>query len=345
MDILVIDVKKEYAEYHEKEVTDIYQFLKENKVDVVINQWGQLPDFLEYFLDRGGKRWHDEGGRIISCLHFSPIPPSLLYNYQSKRDKSLKNYYVIAKAFLFQKRFAKRDKRIQGDALRKVYDNSDSFVMLSESYRQYIVEAMGVDDDSKLITINNPLTFEGELSEKALDYKKNTILVVGRMYEWHKRIMLVLKMWKILSRKALMQDWTLKIVGDGPDIERYKEYVTKNDLRRVFFEGQQDPKPYYHEAKILWMTSKTEGWGQTITESLQRGVVPVAFDTSTAFHDIISDGENGFLVKEGAMSQFVKKVEQLTNDDKLWRKMAKSALRSANRFSLDKIIQEWERVI
>jgi len=345
MDILELDISKLKAVYHAKEIEDIYGFLKENSVDVVINQWGQLPDFLRFFLDKGGKRWHKEGGRIISCLHFHPAPPSLYHNFAVKQNKSLHDYYVMAKASLFASYFAKQDQQRVGKEYRWVFDHSDAFVMLSESYRTYLKDAMGIANDEKLVAINNPLTFESVSDESIFQQKENVILVVSRMYEWHKRISICLKAWKALSVKASMHGWRMVIVGTGEDLPIYKQYVEQHNIKNISFEGQQSPEPYYTKAKIFLMTSEREGWGLTITEAMQRGVVPVALDTSSAFHDIITDGENGFLVKEGAIKAFASKIEQLALDKQLWRSMAEKALASANRFSLDKIINEWEKII
>ena len=77
-----------------------------------------------------------------------------------------------------------------------------------------------------------------------------------------------------------MNCWNLKIVGAGEDYDYYKEYIEKHIIERISLEGQQSPEPYYEEAKIFLMTSKMEGWGLTLTESLQRGVVPIVFNTS-----------------------------------------------------------------
>ena len=345
MDILELDVSKRKAVYHVKEIEDIYGFLKENSVDVVINQWGQLPDFLRFFLDNGGKRWHEEGGRIISCLHFHPAPPSLYHNFAVKQNKSLHDYYVMAKARLFASYFAKQDQQRVGKEYRWVFDNSDAFVMLSESYRTYLKDAMGITNDEKLVAINNPLTFNDISDASVLPQKEKVILVVSRMYEWHKRISLCLKAWERLSTKESMQDWRMMIVGTGVDMSTYEQYVKEHNIKRISFLGQQSPEPYYKMAKIFLMTSEREGWGLTITEAMQRGVVPVAFDTTSAFHDIITDGENGFLVKEGKLRTFTDKVELLAKDEQLWLEMAEKALASANRFGLDRIINEWEKII
>ena len=345
MDILVLDTKEGKATYHDEEVEDIYQFLKDNRVDVVINQAGHAPDLLKWFIEKGGKRWHDEGGKIISCLHFNPQPVSVHYQFSIKPNKTWHDYYVIVKSWLLHGYLYKRDRRSVGKSYREVYDMSDAYVMLSESYREYIRKGAGITDDTKLVAISNPLTFEDISDESILNKKKNTILVVSRLMDWQKRVSLSINAWEKLSKKPSMADWNMKIVGDGEDLEVYKDYVDKHNIERISFEGQQSPEPYYSEAKIFLMTSKTEGWGLTITESLQRGVVPIAFDTSTAFHEIINDGENGFLVKEGALGQYEKKIEMLANDSEIWSRMAKNALASANRFRLDRITEQWVRVI
>ena len=345
MDILELDVSKRKAVYHAKEIEDIYGFLKENSVDVVINQVGHSLAFLKCFLDKGGKRWHDEGGRIISCLHFHPQPVSVHYQFSIRKNKTWHDYYVIAKSWLFHDYLYRRDRRVVGKGYRELYDMSDAYVMLSESYRDYICKGARITDDSKLIAIGNPLTFSGIAETSILSKKSNTILVVSRLMDWQKRVSLSIKAWEKLSKEQSMQDWKMQIVGDGEDMASYKEYVAKHNIERISFEGQQNPEPYYTEAKIFLMTSKTEGWGLTLTESLQRGVVPIAFDTSTAFHDVIEDGENGFLVKEGKLKTFASKIEQLASNEQLWQEMAEKALVSANRFSLDKVIKQWEKII
>ena len=345
MDILVLNREEDRASYHEEEVGDVYQFLKENKLDVVINQWGQLPEFLSYFLDKGGRQWHEEGGKIISCLHFDPKMISYYDELSAIEKKSWREYINLVKAKVFANYYAKRDMRRLGETYRKVYELSDAYVLLSEGFVPYFKEATGIKDSSRLYSINNPLTFETNADSSILDNKKNVMLVVSRMYERQKRITLVLKVWERLANRRSMRDWELKIVGDGPDMERYQRTVDDKKLERISFVGHQSPEPYYAEAKIFLMTSVMEGWGLTITESLQKGVVPIAFDTCAAFHDMITDGENGFVVSEGNISQYVKKVELLATDTTLWQRLAKNALDSANRFSLEKITKQWEKII
>lgn len=103
--------------YNDQSVTDIYQFLKERQVDIVINQLAMDVWLLDTFLKKGGQRWHEEGGKIISCLHFDSKQTSTLYYFKSKRHKTLKDYIGIARAWLFYKHYD----RIQANKAGRAY--------------------------------------------------------------------------------------------------------------------------------------------------------------------------------------------------------------------------------
>ena len=197
----------------------------------------------------------------------------------------------------------------------------------------------------KIKVINNPLTFPDISDESILAAKKNVLLVVARMDEYYKRISLVLKTWKSLLKSSLADTWTLKLVGDGPSLNQYKKYVQQYELQRVEFCGQQNPEPYYREANIYLMTSSAEGWGLTLTESLQRGVVPVAMDSSPVFHEIIQDGVDGYLTSDKDIRTFENKILSLMADDALWHSLAQNALRNADRFSMRNTIDKWEELL
>lgn len=92
------------------------------------------------------------------------------------------------------------------------------------------------------------------------------------------------------------------------------------------------------------MTSGYEGWGLTLTESLQRGVVPVVMNTSPVFHDIIDNGYNGILTKD-SIFDFVTHIRVLMWDSQLLHEMQLNALKSASRFTLESTMQKWREII
>jgi glycosyltransferase involved in cell wall biosynthesis len=93
------------------------------------------------------------------------------------------------------------------------------------------------------------------------------------------------------------------------------------------------------------MTSAREGWGLTLTESLERGVVPVVMDSSEVFKEIITNGENGILVKNKDIDAYTDAILYLINNDEVLKKMSVKALESEHRFTLNKALDLWEQVL
>lgn len=342
MDILVFK-QDGGVTYHDEPVNDVYKFLKANNVDIVINQIAYSKWLLADFLTKGGDRWHKEGGKIISCLHFDPKPASDLYYFNCIQDKALREYFNLIKAFLLYPYYTKRQERHTGEVFNWVYEHSDWYITLSETHFPYFKKVTQRSDYSRLRAINNPLTFDDIADESILAEKKKVVLVCSRMDEYQKRISFVLKAWKKLQSYPESEGWILKILGTGPDLERYKQYVRRKNIENVIFEGQQSPEPYYREADIFLMTSiGIEGWGLTLTESLQRGVAPVVMNTCSVYSDIILDGYNGFLTHGSDLNDFVKHIRILLNDGRRLKSMQKNALESAQRFTLEKTMEKWK---
>lgn len=343
--ILVFNDKDGSMTYDGKTVTDLYAFLKERGVDIVINQIAYAKWLLEAFLTNGGDRWRAEGGRIISCLHFDPCNPSELHMLNTKAHWILRDYINYVKLIVFHSYYKYRQQKSEGDVYNYIYDNSESFITLSSSHFDYMSRVMRRDRYDKLHAIGNPLTFEANMSATEFDNKKNTLLVCARMSEYHKRISIILKTWHLLQNKGIANYWTLKLIGDGPDLQRYKTYAERKHLKNIEFLGRQNPEPFYLEAKILLLTSSAEGWGLTITEALQYGLVPVVMNSSSVYDEIITHQYDGILCPNNKIMAFATAIYQLINDTRRLDSMQRNALQSSKKFVLSKAIDKWEEII
>lgn len=75
----------------------------------------------------------------------------------------------------------------------------------------------------------------------------------------------------------------LIIVGEGSERERLIRVAHELDLEGfVFFEGAQDPAPYYKIADILLVPSLYEGYGLVIVEALAAGIPVLSTDVGVA---------------------------------------------------------------
>lgn len=345
MDILVFDESDHKMTYRNKPVQDLYLFLKNHRVDIVINQIAYSTWLIDTFLSKGGERWHAEGGKIVSCLHFDPCNPSFKRLLLSKQKLSFNDCLQLITHTVFSTYYAHIKKKQEGAIYNEIYDRSDAFIILSDTHRPYLKKVMRRSEYNRIFSINNPLTFDRIATTESLDKKNKTILVCARMSEYHKRISLTLKTWKILQRQNAVDGWRLKLVGEGPDLERYKKYVSDNGIGNIEFLGRRNPLPFYEESSILLLTSGAEGWGLSLTEALQNGVVPVVMNSSPVYADIIENGYNGYLCPNGNVKAFARRIAALVENPLQIRTMQKNALASAKKFSIDKTISLWETLI
>ncbi len=105
----------------------------------------------------------------------------------------------------------------------------------------------------------------------------NVLLVVAR-FEPEKNISLVLQ-----AVSKLPSDTCLVLVGEGSERVSLEARAAHPDLAgRVFFEGWQDPSPYYAVASLLLAPSSYEGYSLTLVEALTSGIPVLSTDVGAA---------------------------------------------------------------
>ena len=223
-----------------------------------------------------------------------------------------------------------------GEHLLRLSNMGDGLVFLASQDINSVQSISGIPDSKKLFAIGNPNTYaEDDIVELP---KENTLLFVGRLSR-EKKPEKVLLLWKRLQNR--FPSWNLKIVGGGYLKESLEELKEKWQLERCSIEGRQDPAPYYAKAKIILLTSDFEGYGMVLTEAMQYGVVPVAFNSFEALDDIIVGETAGLAVKPYNLKEFENKLAFLMeNEDKL-AAMSSAAKISVKRFGIASIADQW----
>lgn len=328
--------------YHK--LNKLIQFIEQNKIDVIINQGEhKLTKNLRKALDQS----QSNGCKLIFALHVSPATEInfITLDNPKKELKEGKNIVKnISKCISFP--YQKIRKIIKLPILyRESYNFADKVVLLSSHFKNNFLEYAHLKDDSKIRIIHNALSFQNFYDLTNYSHKKKEVLIVSRLEEEPKRISLALKIWKEIEADSTLSEWKLKIVGHGKMESWYKSLAKHYNLRHVFFEGPQNPEPYYNEASIFMLTSSFEGWGLTLTEAQQYGCVPMAFNSFASLADIISDRRNGFIIQNDDISMYIKQMKLLMTDEKLRKSMSANAIESSKQFSIESIIKKWMEVI
>ena len=337
------DPPQEIHDAKGERVDDLFGFLEANDVHVVVNQIGYSKWLLEEFLTRGGAHWIEKGGRIITKLHFDPLMFSTelrdLTRHWRRRSPKQKLRRLGRIALLPLER--RRAIRTLRDAYAYLLENSDIYVILSERHRQKLYDLSGTQHRDRVRTIENPNTFAAALAPEEVPLKNNTVLIVSRLDEPQKRVSLALLAWGKVMLLSGFSEWTLKVLGDGDYREDYQELIEKNQIANVEFVGKTDPEPYYRNAAIYLHTAKREGWGLTIAEAMQKGVVPLVMASSSVFEELITDGQNGVLIENGNVKAFAEQLAALMRSRELRERLALCAIESSHEHDIDWILEKW----
>lgn len=224
------------------------------------------------------------------------------------------------------------------------YEHCAKIVLFSEPYINRYLDIVEQTDRDRFSVIPNPLTFSEFLPEDEVKTKKKKVIFVGRLVESQKRVSAILKIWKYVEQNSLLDDWTLSIVGNGKDMPFYLWLTEKYKLKRVCFEGRQDPKPYYKESAIMVSTSAIEGWPMVLMEAMPMGCCCLSFDSYEAINDIIEDGSNGRIIPYNDIKGYAKCLMELMLNDKKRIKMGINAIQSSHRFTMDIIGEQWHHL-
>lgn len=183
--------------------------------------------------------------------------------------------------------------------------------------------------DSERFKLENNKKFNKELERSKLNFSKDdfVIIFVGRIAE-EKNIMFLLKNMKSIIKKC--PHAKLLIVGDGPDLEKYKKYSQKSKIsNNITFAGKvpwENIPKYYLMSDVFVTASKSETQGLTVIEAMSASLPVVCIDDES-FNNTVIDNLNGMIFNND--KQYIDIITKLYNDEKILNRLKSGALNSS----------------
>lgn len=215
----------------------------------------------------------------------------------------------------------------------KLYNKLDMIVCQSNDMEKYIVQRYNFPK-TKTIIINNPISnYSSPLNNGQNKNNIIRLITVGRLSQEKG----VLRLIKILSKVDFQFTYTL--IGDGSEKEAiFKEAEKLNLLNRItHIPFTKDVSSYLSKHDFFLQGSYVEGFPNALLESCVAGTPVIAFDVPGGTKEIISNGNNGFLVN--TQDEYIEALNKNVN----W-KPEKIRDFVYKKFNKEKILREYENM-
>ena len=172
---------------------------------------------------------------------------------------------------------------------------------------------------------------------------RKVVLAVGRMSE-EKGLSGLIEAFALLAEHYA--EWDLVIIGDGPLRDALTQQIKMTGLgARIIMPGRAgNIGEWYERADLYVLSSRVEGFPNTLGEAMAYGCPVISFDCDTGPRDLIRHEIDGLLVPSGDIDALSTSMSRLMGDDVLRSQLAARALEIRERYSMQHVLGLWENL-
>ncbi len=190
---------------------------------------------------------------------------------------------------------------------------NENIITVSDGIKKDLMENIKIKPKTiKIIPDSYDIDEINKLSHKKIDIKDDFIVAVGSLLPV-KRYDLLIKSFSMIKNKTIK----LIIVGSGKEKDNIINLINKYKLqKRIILKGfDENPYKYIKNAKLLVLSSDSEGFSRVIIESLILKTPIVSTDCSPIFKEnFFSENLKKFIVPKNNAQLLAQKIEQALND-------------------------------
>ncbi|MGB7371419.1 glycosyltransferase family 4 protein [Erythrobacter sp.] len=184
----------------------------------------------------------------------------------------------------------------------------------------------------------------GEQRALGSDGERKRLTAVGRLTH-QKGFDLLLKAFAAIADDH--PDWDLCIWGEGPDRQALESLRDTLGLSgRAQLPGVTDrPGGWIEKADAFVLSSRFEGWGLVLGEAMAAGLPCVSFACDFGPSEMIEDGVDGLLAKDGDIASLSDRLDELMSDGALRARIGTRARQSSQRYRPERIGRLWTDLV
>lgn len=169
------------------------------------------------------------------------------------------------------------------------------------------------------------------------------VLAVGRLNDHLKGFDRLFEAMAISKTK-----WPLYLAGGEPTSDvKLNTLIENNGLKeRIHFLGKvADLDTLYARAGLFVIPSRSEGFPNALVEAMAAGVPCIAYNFIAGPQDIIEEGFNGILVREGDIQGLANAIDKLVLDPGKRLQLGTNALAVRETYKAEKIVKEISKFV
>lgn len=222
----------------------------------------------------------------------------------------------------------------------------DKLLAVSKITKRVLEEQFGFNN---VLYASNGITLQGERRGKKTTVP--TVTYLGRLSpEKHLQDLIgALERLKKLGYSNLV----CNIIGRGPE----KEYLEKLAVQKkvqdlITFHGyvsEKEKTRILSETDVFALPSQREGFNIAALEAMSHGAPVVAanppnYECAGVF-EFLDNGYNGLVHRASDSEHLAKQVDTLLSNSKTWNMMSRNAIKTAERYSWDKIVVDYTKIL
>lgn len=295
-----------------------------------IRSWSKSANFYHYVLDK------IRAGRKITYLVDSKTTANFMADYRRKdalvvhiiQGAHYEGHTPDGRVMLTEARSKTLAKLSQFDLV----------ATLTRRQKKDISELVGFSPNLTVIPNSVPLPDAAEIT---IDRDRSRGVIIAA-FVTRKRVPLAIEIAALASTTVPIH---VDLYGDGPEdrdaVERALEKFNSDNI--ITAHGYSTTAlNETRTASFILITSESEGTPLVLLESMAAGCIPISCDIPYGPSDVITHGENGFLIPDGDISAMAKAISELqTMPEDQVSAMRKAAMQAVASFSDDAVVKLW----
>ena len=221
---------------------------------------------------------------------------------------------------------------------RKLFSQADLVLVLSEQWKRWIKEALGLTEHIEILYNPCPIVNRRD------DIREKSILFAGTIIP-RKGYETLLRGFALIA--SIYPEWRITFAGNG-EIENAqriaKELKIEKQVEFLGWVSGNKKEQAFQKASIYCLASDGEGFPMGVLDAWAYGIPSVVTPVG-GIPDIVTNGENGLVFKVNNETELAKQLEKIITNNNLYKKLADASIHLARTtFNISTINRQLERI-